>query len=88
MNSILGYREDPKLLENGEYDWEGRSYNFRSITESKKGMIATAAVMTCSDCGSIIKSMGGPGYRCYCLKCYEALKVKDFALGHEHKIQE
>lgn len=88
--TILGYREDPKKLEDGDYDWYGnlRSYNFRVIEEHKRGTIATAAVMMCHECRAMIKSMGGPGHRCFCVKCYEALKVADFAEGNTHTIVE
>ena len=88
MTDILGYSEDPYCNEEGEYDWDSdsRSYVFRPIRESKRGMIATAAVLMCGQCGHFIKSMGGPGYRSYCLKCYEATKVSDFAQGHTHNI--
>jgi hypothetical protein len=90
MMQILGYSEDPKLNDNREYEWDSteRSYIFRPITESKRGMITTAAVMLCGQCQHPIKSMGGPGYRSYCLKCYDSLKVLDFANGHEHVIKD
>ena len=88
--TILGYNEDPPKLENGEYDWDRniRSYVFRPIEESKPGMIATASMLLCGQCRTVIKSMGGPGYRSYCIKCYEATKVADFAQGHTHTIVE
>jgi hypothetical protein len=90
MTDILGYSEDPYKPENGDYEWDSavRSYKFRPIRESKRGMIATAAVLMCNHCGHFIKSMGGPGYRSYCIKCYEAQKVVDFSQGHEHTILE
>lgn len=88
MTKILGYRENLKLKSDGGYDYQERSYTFRPIQESKPGSIVTAAVMMCFSCRAVIKSMGGPGYRCYCVKCYEALKVADFAQGHTHTIQE
>ncbi len=91
MTDILGYSEDPHKDRDGNYAWEDhtiRSYIFRPIRESQRGMISTAAVLMCGQCGHWIKSMGGPGYRSYCLKCYEATKVLDFAQGHEHTIVE
>lgn len=88
MTMILGYRENPNLKSDGGYDYNTRSYVFRPILESKPGMIATAAVMMCQECRTIIKSMGGPGYRCYCVKCYDVLKLTDFAEGHKHEIVE
>lgn len=88
--TILGYREQPLRTESEdnepEYDWYSRSYVFEPITPTPRGAIVTAAVMTCIECKSMIKSMGGPGSRCYCVKCYEALKLFDFAQGHEHEI--
>lgn len=87
---ILGYSEDPFKPEHGDYEWESdqRSYTFRPIRESRRGVIATAAVLMCNHCGHFIKSMGGPGYRSYCMKCYEVTKVADFAQGHTHTIVE
>lgn len=85
---ILGYREDPKLKDDGGYDYEVRSYVFRPIQERRPGTITTAAIMLCSDCRKIIKSMGGPGFRCYCNQCYDQLKIQDFAAGHKHTILE
>ena len=92
MTEILGYREQPLRVASDdnqpEYDWHSRSYVFKPITETPRGSIVTSAVMLCQDCNKIIKSMGGPGSRCYCLKCYEALKLFDFSEGHEHSIME
>lgn len=90
--TILGYREQPLRTESEDnqpaYDWYSRSYVFKPITETPRGSIVTAAIMTCQECRTIIKYMGGPGSRCYCTKCYEALKLFDFAEGHEHTIME
>ncbi len=93
MTKILGYREDPLKVESevGDdpgWDWYARSYNFRPIVESPRGAIATASMMLCDSCRQVVKSMGGPGHRCYCVNCYEALKVADFAQGHKHNILE
>lgn len=93
MKTILGYREDPLKVESEEgddpgWDWNARSYCFRPIRENPRGAIVTASVMTCASCSKIIKSMGGPGYRCYCVSCYDQIKLVDFAEGHEHTIQE
>ena len=84
---LLGYREQPKLLDNGEYDWEEnlRSYCFSPIRD-RHGGIGTAAILLCSSCRTVLSGIGGPGHRCYCVKCYEVLKVQDFAEGHEHTI--
>jgi hypothetical protein len=91
MTDIVGYNEDPYKNPEGEYEWDNmfvRTYIFRPIRENERGMISTAAVLMCGQCGHWIKSMGGPGYRSRCLKCYEATKVLDFAEGHEHTILE
>lgn len=93
MQTILGYSEDPLKVESEEgddpgWDWNARSYIFRPIHETPRGAIATAAMMLCRDCSTVIKSMGGGGNRYYCVKCYEALKVIDFAEGHTHEIVE
>lgn len=84
---ILGYQEQPKKIGN-DYSWrdEDRSYMFTPIEENKKGMITTAAFMMCHNCGIVIKSMGGPGRKCYCLTCYDVLKVEDFSQGFTHEI--
>ncbi len=90
MTKILGYREQPLRTESDdneiEYDYYSRSYIFSPIKETPRGAIVTAAVMMCEECGTAIKSMGGPGHRCYCLRCYDALKLFDFAEGHGHTI--
>lgn len=92
INEILGYREQPLATESEDnepaYDYHSRSYQFSPVRPSRPGMIATASLMMCQECGYVIKSMGGPGYRCFCIKCYEALKVADFAQGHEHTVLE
>ena len=88
--TILGYQERPLRTESEdnepEYDWYSRSYVFEPITETPRGAIVTAAVMLCAECNTMIKGMGGGSRRCYCVKCYEALKLFDFAEGHEHEI--
>ena len=92
MTTILGYREQPLRTESEDnepaYDYYSRSYIFSPIKETPRGAITTASVMICDECGSIIKSMGGPGHRCYCSKCYESLKLFDFSEGHTHTILE
>lgn len=84
--AVIGYEE--LLLEvDGEYDYYARSYHFRPINESKRGMMTTAAVRLCRKCNALISSMGGPGYRSYCPSCYDLLKLQDFAEGHQHTIR-
>lgn len=83
---LLGY--DERLVErDGEYDYVARSYIFDPIYEARKGYIVTQSVMLCRECRGIIKYTGGPGMRSVCLNCYPALKVSDFAQGHEHKVE-
>jgi len=80
---------DEQLLEvDGDYDYYSRSYQFRPVYESGRGMIATAALRMCRECNVIISSMGGGGNRYVCLKCYPVLKLRDFAEGHPHTIEE
>jgi hypothetical protein len=87
QRKILGYEE--RLLEvDGDYDYEGRSYSFDPIYESRPGYIVTQALRMCRVCGSVISSTGGPGYRSVCLQCYPTVKLADFAQGHTHKIEE
>ena len=88
---ILGYSEDPYCNAEGEYDFGNhtvRTYKFRPIHETPRGAISTASVLLCGQCRSSIKSMGGPGWRSYCIKCYDVLKLTDFVQGHEHEIIE
>jgi hypothetical protein len=85
QKKLLGY--DERLLEvDGEYDYTGRSYIFDPIYERGRGFIVTQALRMCRECGSVISSTGGPGYRSVCLQCYPALKVADFTEGHVHVI--
>lgn len=84
---LLCYEEE--LLEiNGEYDYVSRSYQFRPVYESTRGMISTAAFRMCRECNTPISSMGGGGNRYVCLKCYPVLKLADFSGGHTHTISE
>jgi hypothetical protein len=57
--------------------------NWSPIYETRKGMIATAAIMSCSDCGRTISSGGGPGYNCVCPTCFDKLKLVNFAEGNK-----
>lgn len=87
MRKILGYEE--RLLEvDGEYDYHSRSYIFDPIYEAGKGFIVTQAFRMCRECGTVISSTGGPGYRSVCLKCYPVLKLTDFNEGHIHETKE
>jgi len=83
----LGY--DEELLEvNGEYDYHGRSYRFSPIYEIQRGSIATAAMLMCRECRTVIRGMGGGSNRAVCLQCYPAVKLRDFSEGHTHDVKE
>jgi len=84
---LLGYNERPVEVD-GEYDYNKRSYIFDPIYEARRGFLVTQAMMMCRECGHVIKSTGGPGYRSVCLNCYPVLKLADFAQGHQHNVTE
>lgn len=67
-DTIIGYRRT------GKDTWD-------PIYPLKRGMIATAAIMSCSDCRTTISSSGGPGHNCLCPQCYETKKIVDFSNG-------
>lgn len=46
--------------------------NGQPIYPIKPGMIATACVISCSQCRTIIRGMGGPIHDAYCIPCFEA----------------
>lgn len=84
---LLGYEEN--LLEvDGEYDYHSRSYQFSPVYEIPRGAIATAAVLMCRECRGAIRGMGGGSTRSVCLKCYPTVKLRDFAEGHSHTVNE
>lgn len=70
-DNIIGYRKT------GKDSWE-------PIYDIQRGMIATAAIMSCSNCHTMIRSSGGPGYNCICPTCYETQKMVDFISGIKH----
>lgn len=85
MTKLIGY--DERLVEvDGEYVYNGRSYTFDPIYDGRSGWISTAAFRMCRECNGVISSMGGPGYRSVCLKCYPNLKLADFTAGHTHTV--
>ena len=43
----------------------------KPIHPIKPGMIATAAVISCAGCHTIIRGMGGPMQGAVCPKCWE-----------------
>lgn len=47
------------------------------------GMVYTAAIMSCSDCGKTISSSGGPGRNCLCPSCYNNFKLVNFTEGKD-----
>lgn len=61
---------------------------YRVIRPVGPGFIQTAAVMTCSRCGTIIAAMGGPGFDCLCPRCFDQHRVEQFALGNQIEIVE
>lgn len=70
---IIGYRF--KEIPNISY-WE-------PIYARRPGMVATAAIMSCQDCDTIISSSGGPGYNCLCPECYDKFKLVNFTAGND-----
>lgn len=60
----------------------GLSY-WEPIYALRPGMVATAAIMSCSDCGKTISSSGGPGYNCLCPDCYNKFKLVNFTEGND-----
>ena len=50
-------------------------YTLEPIYDCKPGYIYTAAVLSCGSCGTVIRSMGGPGSNTVCLKCVEKLNM-------------
>lgn len=46
--------------------------NGRPIYDITPGMIASAAVVSCSGCRKVIRGMGGPIHLALCPDCYEA----------------
>ena len=67
---IIGYRRT------GKTTWD-------PIYPIQRGMIATAAIMSCSDCGKAISSSGGPGYNCVCPTCFDKFKLINFTVGND-----
>ena len=45
------------------------------IEQLKKGYIYTAAVITCSHCGTIMSGMGGPRPHAVCFRCADELDI-------------
>jgi hypothetical protein len=70
---IIGYRFRQTL--DVDY-WE-------PIYPLQRGMIATAAIMSCQDCHRTISSSGGPGYNCVCPECYNKFKLVNFTAGND-----
>lgn len=48
----------------------------------RPGMVVTAAIMSCSDCGTTISPMGGPGHNCLCPECFTKFKLVNFTEGN------
>lgn len=66
---IIGYRKT------GKDTWN-------PIYPLQPGMVATAAIMSCSKCGKTISSSGGPGHNCICPECYNTFKLVNFTEGN------
>ena len=49
----------------------------------QRGMVATAAIMSCRDCGTTISWSGGPGYNCLCPGCFDKFKLVNFTEGND-----
>ena len=43
------------------------------IHECKRGYVYTCAFILCSQCDAPIRSMGGPNYNAWCIKCKESV---------------
>ena len=43
----------------------------KPIVPIKPGMIATAAVISCVECLTVIRGMGGPQHGAKCVPCFE-----------------
>jgi hypothetical protein len=56
---IIGYSPIP------DGSWE-------PITPCKKDYIYSAAIVSCSQCSSLIRSMGGPISGALCIDCYQS----------------
>jgi hypothetical protein len=60
--------------------WRMIADKWAPVYERKPGSIATAAIMSCTDCDITISPMGGGGtYRC--LECFEKFRLVNFAQG-------
>ena len=49
-----------------------REEGYYAIYKPAKGIIQTAALITCKRCDTIIAGMGGPKPDAICIGCYEA----------------
>jgi len=67
-DEVIGYRRTSKT-------------NWDPIYPPKPGMIYTAAIMSCSDCGKTISASGGPGHNCVCPTCFDKFKLINFTVG-------
>ena len=67
-DEVIGYRRTSKT-------------NWDPIYPPKSGMIYTAAIMSCSDCGTTISASGGPGHNCVCPTCFDKFKLINFTVG-------
>lgn len=62
---VLGYVKK-KAGKDAPITWE-------PIHECERGYVYTCAFILCSQCNAPIRSMGGPNYNAWCIKCKESL---------------
>lgn len=55
---------------------------FEPVYELKPGMVYTAAIMFCRECGITMSPMGGGG-QYFCPECYNNFKLVNFTEGND-----
>ena len=53
--------------------------------ETRPGQLVTAAVRSCSLCGTMISGMGGPGWGSICIPCGDDIKAGKLKYDREKK---
>ena len=51
--------------------YQRKSLDWEPIHECKRGFIYTAATITCCKCNAMIRGMGGPKSKAWCISCKE-----------------
>jgi hypothetical protein len=64
---IIGYQETQE--------------GYKEILKRRSGGIYTQALITCTDCKTMISSSGGPRYNSVCVNCYGIRKLAGFVDG-------